>query len=130
MVLNPERKVPPNVKQKKAENKFGHMEKEIIPIKKPMHPIKNSVERYFWGEIFAIISEPINAPSPSEEVKIPISNSFKFKLFFPKIGTNEIKGNPKILKIKVTIKSNLSLVSLNPWTIVFLILSIEFANSE
>ena len=91
MVLNPDRKIPPKVKHTKPENKFGLVEKVIIPIKNPMHPVKNNIESFFWGEIFAIINEPINAPRPSEEVKIPISTHLNLNYFYHKLEPEKLK---------------------------------------
>ena len=48
-----------------------------------MQPIRKKIDNLFWGEILAIIKAPINAPTPSDEAKNPISASFKFKLFLP-----------------------------------------------
>ena len=88
--------------------------------------IRKKIDNLFWGEILAIIKAPINAPTPSDEAKNPISASFKFKIFFPYTGINEIRGNPKRLNTKVTINNNLRLISLKALKImVFRLLKTE-----
>ena len=78
MVLNPERKMPPNVKQINATTRLSLIENVNIPIKKPKHPIINKIDNFFCGDSFAIIKDPIKAPRPSDDANIPISNSLKF----------------------------------------------------
>ena len=80
-----------------------------MPTKKPVIPVINIGARFFCGEIFPIIRAPINAPKPSDEANIPILISDNNNFSLPNTGIRETKGNPKILKIKVTSKTNLKL---------------------
>ena len=109
MVLNPDKKMPPNVRLIKANNKLGDNENINMPKKNPTVPVTNIGAKYFWGEIFPIIRAPIRAPKPSDEASIPIFISDKINFSLPKTGINETKGNPKILKISVIINTNLKL---------------------
>ena len=54
----------------------------------------------------------MRAPKPSEEANTPILNSDSINFSLPRTGINETKGNPKMLKIKVIINTNLKLAKL------------------
>ena len=74
--------------------------------------VKNIKDRYFCGEIFAISKAPIRAPKPSEDAKIPMLNSLNSSFSLPNTGINDTNGNPKTLKIRVVINTNLKLIKL------------------
>ena len=78
-MLNPDKKMPPNVRLIKANNKLGDNENINMPKKNPTVPVTNIGVKYFWGEIFPIIRAPIRAPKPSDEANIPI---FQIKSIF------------------------------------------------
>ena len=59
-----------------------------------------------------MIKAPMSAPKPSEEANMPILNSDRINFSFPRTGINDTNGNPKILKIKVIIRTNLKLAKL------------------
>ena len=112
IVLNPDKKMPPNVRLIKPSNRLGENENIIIPTKNPVIPATKIETSCFWGDIFPIIKAPMRAPKPSEEANTPILNSDSINFSLPRTGINETKGNPKMLKIKVIISTNLKLAKL------------------
>ena len=112
IVLNPDKQIPPKVRLKKASIRLGEKENITIPIKKPVTPVIKIDASCFWGDIFPIINAPMRAPKPSEEANTPILNSDSINFSFPRTGINETNGNPKILKIRVIIRTNLKLTKL------------------
>ena len=55
---------------------------------------------------------PISAPKPSDDARMPILNSDNISFSLPNTGINETNGNPKTLKIRVVINTNLKLIKL------------------
>ena len=55
---------------------------------------------------------PISAPKPSDDAKMPILTSDNISFSLPNTGINETNGNPKTLKIRVVINTNLKLIKL------------------
>ena len=112
IVLNPDKKIPPKVRLIKPISKLGENENSNIPKKNPETPVTKITDKCFWGERFPIINAPISAPNPSDEARIPISNSESNNFSLPRTGIRDTSGNPKILKISVVTKTNLRLTML------------------
>ena len=55
---------------------------------------------------------PISAPKPSDDARMPMLNSDSISFSLPNTGINETNGNPKTLKIRVVINTNLKLIKL------------------